>query len=44
VKFHRGRVMKRMQAGSLAELIRQADRLAKSEQLTTDRPEISAGA
>ena len=38
VKFHRGRVMKRMQAGSLAELVRQADRLAKSEQLTTDRP------
>jgi len=27
VKFHRGRVMKKMQAGSLADLVRQADRL-----------------
>ena len=27
VKFHRGRVMKKMRAGSLAELVRQVDRL-----------------
>ena len=29
VKFHRGNVMKKMQADSLPELIRQADRLAR---------------
>jgi FixJ family two-component response regulator len=30
VKFHRGRVMKKTGAGSLAELVRQADRLGVS--------------
>src|SRR5262245_56639883 len=29
VKFHRGNVMKKMQAGSIPELVRQADRLAR---------------
>ena len=29
VKFHRGNVMRKMQAGSLAELVRQADRLSR---------------
>jgi FixJ family two-component response regulator len=27
VKFHRGRVMEKTQAGSVAELVRQSDRL-----------------